>query len=142
MFHCATLLPYDPQDPQQLTKRKFLECNTAMIVFKDGPPPFDPLELVSDVTCIVIIVELLETATPSSPAKYRVAAVVRDGVAPFGPDLPRSGEFLHGEALRDFILAKVVNGVQTAMDLEQFRAPTRKCEERCSTKLCRKSIEK
>jgi len=88
-------------------------------------------------------VELLETASETAPARYRVACVVKQGVGAFGPELPASGEFTHGEELyvcvcvcvtvvllllmclthksslrrRSFILSKVVNGVQTSMQL-------------------------
>jgi hypothetical protein len=140
MYHVATLLPYDPQDPQQLTKRKYLESNTAMIVFKDGPPALNPRELITDVTCVVIVVELIETATLTSPvAKYRIAVVVKDGVAPFGPDMPRSGEFKHGEQMRDFILAKLINGVQASMELPRFREPFQQARAALLRELSRKS---
>lgn len=139
MFHVATLLPYDPQDPQQIAKRKYLESNTAMIVFKDGPPALDPRELITDVTCVVIVVELTETATQTAPAKYRVAVVVKDGVTPFGPDMPRSGEFKHGDVLRDFILAKLINGVQASMELPKFREPFQQARAALLWELTRKS---
>jgi hypothetical protein len=139
MFHVATLLPYDPQDPQQIAKRKYLESNTAMIVFKDGPPALDPRELITDVTCVVIVVELMETASPTAPAKYRVAVVVKDGVTPFGPDMPRSGEFKHGDVLRDFILAKLINGVQASMELPKFREPFQQARAALLWELTRKS---
>jgi RAP1 GTPase activating protein 1 len=139
MYHVATLLPYDPQDPQQVAKRKYLESNTAMIVFKDGPPALDPRELITDVTCVVIVVELVETATQTAPAKYRVAVVVKDGVTPFGPDMPRSGEFKHGDQLRDFILAKLINGVQASMELPKFREPFQQARAALLRELTRKS---
>ena len=97
MYHVATLLPYDPADARQSTKRKYLESNTAMIVFKDGcgeataragrprcdaaaarrPPALSPLELASSVTCVIIVVELVEPATDAAAARYRVATVVK-----------------------------------------------------------------
>jgi hypothetical protein len=68
-------------------------------------------------------VELIETASETAPARYRVATVVKQGVGAFGPELPANGEFKHGEELRDFLIAKVVNGVQTSMQLPEFREP-------------------
>ena len=42
MFHVAPLLPYNPQDEQQVCKKRHIGNDVVIIVFKESSVPFDP----------------------------------------------------------------------------------------------------
>ena len=41
MYHVATLLPYRPEDPQQLEKKRHIGNDLAIIIFQQGDDKFD-----------------------------------------------------------------------------------------------------
>jgi hypothetical protein len=41
MFHVAPLLPYYPNDPQQLERKRHLGNDVVLIMFLDSPTPID-----------------------------------------------------------------------------------------------------
>jgi len=45
MFHVATLLPYNPSDPQQVCKKRHIGNDVVVIIFKENNIPFDPLAI-------------------------------------------------------------------------------------------------
>jgi len=42
MFHVSTLIPYVPDDEQQIERKRHIGNDIVMIVFKEGTQPFDP----------------------------------------------------------------------------------------------------
>lgn len=42
MFHVATLLPFKPQDVQQVERKRHLGNDIIVIIFKDGDPGYTP----------------------------------------------------------------------------------------------------
>jgi len=54
---------------------------------------------------------------------YRVTVVTKTDVPVFGPSLPRSGIFHNTSSLRDFLLAKGINGENAAYLAPKFSKP-------------------
>jgi hypothetical protein len=42
MFHVSTLIPFVPDDEQQIERKRHIGNDIVMIVFKEGSQPFDP----------------------------------------------------------------------------------------------------
>ena len=47
MFHVANYLPFNNFDPQQVERKRHLGNDVIIIVFKEGEPQFDPIEIKS-----------------------------------------------------------------------------------------------
>jgi hypothetical protein len=44
MFHVSTLLPFFPEDPQQVERKRHLGNDVVIVIFREGPnDPFTPL---------------------------------------------------------------------------------------------------
>ena len=47
MYHVANMLPYDPQDEQQIARKKHIGNDVVVFIFMMGAGPFDPSSFVS-----------------------------------------------------------------------------------------------
>jgi hypothetical protein len=47
MFHVGTLLPFTPQDEQQVERKRHIGNDVVVIVFVEGDQLFDPLQFSS-----------------------------------------------------------------------------------------------
>lgn len=43
MFHVSTMLPFNPNDEQQVCKKRHIGNDVVVIIFKENNIPFDPL---------------------------------------------------------------------------------------------------
>ncbi|XP_053908427.1 signal-induced proliferation-associated protein 1 [Cuculus canorus] len=113
MFHVSTMLPFTPRNPQQLLRKRHIGNDIVTIVFQEpGAKPFSPRALRSHFQHIFIVVRVHH---PCSPHTHYSVAVMRPEDTPlFGPPLPSGRCFLGGSGLRDFLLAKAINGENAA----------------------------
>jgi hypothetical protein len=78
MFHVAPLLPFYPNDKQQLERKRHLGNDIVVIVFQDAEEPFSPAWLKSEFNHIFVIVTPVEDGKkvsrmlfpPSEDEKY------------------------------------------------------------------------
>ncbi|KAM9259560.1 LOW QUALITY PROTEIN: pecanex-like protein 3, partial [Morus bassanus] len=121
MFHVSTMLPFTPSNPQQLLRKRHIGNDIVTIVFQEpGARPFSPRALRSHFQHVFIVVRAHEPCTPRT--SYSVAVVRPQETPLFGPGLAAGQRFPGGAGLREFLLAKAINGENAAV--------TRGCEAR------------
>uniref|UniRef100_A0A8V5GNA7 Uncharacterized protein n=1 Tax=Melopsittacus undulatus TaxID=13146 RepID=A0A8V5GNA7_MELUD len=113
MFHVSTMLPFTPSNPQQLLRKRHIGNDIVTIVFQEpGAKPFSPRALRSHFQHIFLVVRAHEPCTPRT--SYSVAAVRPQDTPLFGPPLTPGQRFEGGSGLREFLLAKAINGENAA----------------------------
>ncbi|XP_076142171.1 signal-induced proliferation-associated 1-like protein 2 isoform X2 [Alosa pseudoharengus] len=121
MFHVSTLLPYTPNNKQQLLRKRHIGNDIVTIVFQEpGSLPFTPKNIRSHFQHVFVIVKVHNPCTEN--VCYSVAVSRSKDVPPFGPPIPKGVTFPKSAVFRDFLLAKVINGENAAHKSEKFRA--------------------
>ncbi|XP_013861357.1 signal-induced proliferation-associated 1-like protein 2 isoform X3 [Austrofundulus limnaeus] len=121
MFHVSTMLPYTPNNRQQLLRKRHIGNDIVTIVFQEpGALPFTPKNIRSHFQHVFVIVKVHNPCTEN--VCYSVAVSRSKDVPPFGPPIPKSVTFPKSAVFRDFLLAKVINGENAAHKSEKFRA--------------------
>ncbi|KAM9365373.1 signal-induced proliferation-associated 1-like protein 2 isoform 2-T3 [Pholidichthys leucotaenia] len=121
MFHVSTMLPYTPNNRQQLLRKRHIGNDIVTIVFQEpGALPFTPKNIRSHFQHVFVIVKVHSPCTDN--VCYSVAVSRSKDVPPFGPPIPKSVTFPKSAVFRDFLLAKVINGENAAHKSEKFRA--------------------
>ncbi|XP_054655708.1 signal-induced proliferation-associated 1-like protein 2 isoform X2 [Dunckerocampus dactyliophorus] len=121
MFHVSTMLPYTPNNRQQLLRKRHIGNDIVTIVFQEpGALPFTPKSIRSHFQHVFVIVKVHNPCTEN--VCYSVAVSRSKDVPPFGPPIPKSVTFPKSAVFRDFLLAKVINGENAAHKSEKFRA--------------------
>ncbi|PRP87563.1 hypothetical protein PROFUN_04590 [Planoprotostelium fungivorum] len=115
MFHVPTLIPYTPNDPQQVERKR----HVVIIVFKHGDTAFSPTVIKSQFNHVFVVVQPVYDGT-TKRLRYKVAVTSKRGVPPFGPPIPTTAFFNHDENFRDFMLKKLLNGERAAMEAPIF----------------------
>jgi len=121
-YHVSTMLPYDKDDKQQIQRKRHIGNDIVCYIFLDGKSKFDPATIVSQFLHVFIVVQPLQPEE-SLGIGYRVTVVTKTDVPVFGPSLPRSGIFHNTSSLRDFLLAKGINGENAAYLAPKFSKP-------------------
>ncbi|XP_062257062.1 signal-induced proliferation-associated 1-like protein 2 isoform X4 [Platichthys flesus] len=121
MFHVSTMLPYTPNNRQQLLRKRHIGNDIVTIVFQEpGALPFTPKSIRSHFQHVFVIVKVHNPCTEN--VCYSVSVSRSKDVPPFGPPIPKSVTFPKSAVFRDFLLAKVINGENAAHKSEKFRA--------------------
>ncbi|GJJ68616.1 hypothetical protein EMPS_00962 [Entomortierella parvispora] len=121
MYHCAPLLPCDPQDLQQIERRRFIGNDIVVIVFKenDDDEQFDLTSVGSRQNHIICVVRPIPGANGSEPTSYRIKIAVKDGIRNFSPlDFP--SVLTKDDASRDLLLLKLICGERAAYSAKAF----------------------
>ncbi|XP_016063766.1 PREDICTED: signal-induced proliferation-associated protein 1 [Miniopterus natalensis] len=120
MFHVSTMLPYTPNNQQQLLRKRHIGNNIVTIVFQEpGSKPFSPTTIRSHFQHVFLVVRAQAPCTPHT--SYRVAVSRTQDTPAFGPVLPPGGgPFPANADFRAFLLAKALNGEQAAGHARQF----------------------
>lgn len=105
MFHVSTLLPFRPNDPQQMARKSRIGNDIVAIVFQEGGPC--EFRIVSQFLRVYLIVSPIDI---NGTTHYRLACCYKEGVSSFGPTISEYQIFPKGDFLRSFLLSKVVNG--------------------------------
>ncbi|XP_049339710.1 signal-induced proliferation-associated 1-like protein 3 isoform X2 [Astyanax mexicanus] len=122
MFHVSTMLPYMPNNPQQLLRKRHIGNDIVTIIFQEpGALPFTPQNIRSHFQHVFLIIRVHSPCSDNTC--YSVAVTRMKDVPPFGPPLPPSGvTFRDPAAFRSFLLAKIINAENAAHKSEKFHA--------------------
>ncbi|XP_052438492.1 signal-induced proliferation-associated 1-like protein 3 isoform X2 [Carassius gibelio] len=122
MFHVSTMLPYMPNNPQQLLRKRHIGNDIVTIIFQEpGAQPFTPQNIRSHFQHVFVIVHVHNPCSDNTC--YSVAVTRMKDVPPFGPALPSNGvTFRDPAAFRAFLLAKIINAENAAHKSEKFHA--------------------
>lgn len=121
MFHVSTMLPYTPNNRQQLLRKRHIGNDIVTIVFQEpGALPFTPQGVRSHFQHVFIIVRAHNPCTDA--VCYSVAVTRSKDVPPFGPPIPSGVTFRKSDVFRDFLLAKTINAENAAHKSAKFRA--------------------
>ncbi|KAM4697109.1 signal-induced proliferation-associated 1-like protein 3 [Rhinophrynus dorsalis] len=119
MFHVSTLLPYTPNNRQQLLRKRHIGNDIVTIIFQEpGALPFTPQNIRSHFQHVFIIVRAHDPCTEN--VCYSVAVTRSKDVPPFGPPIPNGVTFRKSDVFRDFLLAKVINAENAAHKSDKF----------------------
>lgn len=105
MFHVSTLLPHNPEDPQQIERKKHIGNDIVVIIFQDeDAEPFDPSIMRSWFNHVFIIVRPIRI---DGETKYKCSVVSKEGVLDHTPLLPKPAIFeKKPHTFRKFLLTK------------------------------------
>lgn len=93
MFHVSTLLPYTPNNRQQLLRKRHIGNDIVTIIFQEPhAKPFTPKTIRSQFQHVFIIVRQVSSAVPGQ-IEYQVAVSRSKEVPVFGPPIPDGGLF-------------------------------------------------
>ncbi|KAI1897294.1 hypothetical protein AGOR_G00081840 [Albula goreensis] len=121
MFHVSTMLPYTPNNKQQLLRKRHIGNDIVTIVFQEpGAQPFTPKNIRSHFQHVFVIVRVHSPCSDNTC--YSVAVARSRDVPSFGPPIPKEVTFPKSTVFRDFLLAKVINAENAAHKSEKFRA--------------------
>lgn len=121
MYHVSTELPHDPDNPQQVERKRHIGNDVVVIVFQDGPNGgFKPSTITSKFNHVYAVVQPVKRKDSSSKRKskttgYRISLVSKHGVRLHGPVLPNPKYIWpKNEETRKFFLTKLINAERAA----------------------------
>ncbi|XP_066529660.1 signal-induced proliferation-associated 1-like protein 1 isoform X2 [Hoplias malabaricus] len=121
MFHVSTMLPYTPNNKQQLLRKRHIGNDIVTIVFQEpGAHPFTPKNIRSHFQHVFIIVRVHNPCSDSTC--YSVAVSRSSDVPPFGPPIPKDVTLPKSTIFRDFLLTKIINAENAAHKSDKFGA--------------------
>ncbi|XP_029454599.1 signal-induced proliferation-associated 1-like protein 1 isoform X1 [Rhinatrema bivittatum] len=139
MFHVSTLLPYTPNNKQQLLRKRHIGNDIVTIVFQEpGAQSFSPKNIRSHFQHVFVIVRTHNPCTDS--VCYSVAVTRSRDVPSFGPPIPKGVTFPKSTVFRDFLLAKVINAENAAHKSEKFRAMATRTRQEYLKDLAEKNV--
>uniref|UniRef100_A0A8D0HMA8 Signal induced proliferation associated 1 like 3 n=1 Tax=Sphenodon punctatus TaxID=8508 RepID=A0A8D0HMA8_SPHPU len=119
MFHVSTMLPYTPNNRQQLLRKRHIGNDIVTVIFQEpGALPFTPQNIRSHFQHVFIIVRVHSPCTEN--ICYSMAVTRSKDAPPFGPPIPSVITFRKYEGFRDFLLAKVINAENAAHKSDKF----------------------
>ncbi|XP_069587529.1 signal-induced proliferation-associated 1-like protein 1 isoform X7 [Ranitomeya imitator] len=139
MFHVSTMLPYTPNNKQQLLRKRHIGNDIVTIVFQEpGAQPFSPKNIRSHFQHVFVVVRAHNPCTDS--VCYSVAVTRSRDVPAFGPPIPKSFTFPKSTVFRDFLLTKVINAENAAHKSEKFRAMATRTHQEYLKDLAEKNV--
>ncbi|XP_061610308.1 signal-induced proliferation-associated 1-like protein 1 isoform X1 [Phyllopteryx taeniolatus] len=121
MFHVSTMLPYTPNNKQQLLRKRHIGNDIVTIVFQEpGALPFTPKNIRSHFQHVFVVVRAHNPCSDNT--SYSVAVTRSKDMPSFGPPIPEGVTFPKSSVFRDFLLAKVINAENAAHKSHKFRA--------------------
>ncbi|VVC37072.1 Hypothetical protein CINCED_3A010066 [Cinara cedri] len=119
MFHVSTMLPFTPNNRQQLLRKRHIGNDIVTIVFQEpGAQPFSPKNIRSQFQHVFIVVRVINPCTENT--QYSVAVTRSKEVEMFGPPIPTEAVFKKSKEFSDFLLAKIINAENAAHRSEKF----------------------
>ncbi|MDP2436895.1 MAG: GTPase-activating protein [archaeon] len=116
IFHVPTLMPFFPDDPQAVERKRHVGNDIVTVVFQDkDAPPFCPTSVRTTFTHVYIVVREVEEG------RYDVGVVSRHNVPEFGPPLPSAELFEDNLIFRKWLLYKLVNAERASLYHPTFR---------------------
>ncbi|GBP64571.1 Signal-induced proliferation-associated 1-like protein 1 [Eumeta japonica] len=119
MFHVSTMLPYTPNNRQQLLRKRHIGNDIVTIVFQEpGAAPFTPRNIRSQFQHVFVVVRAIDPCTENT--HYSIAVSRAKEVPLFGPPIKEGAVYPKGEAFTDLLLSKVINGENAAIQSPKF----------------------
>jgi signal-induced proliferation-associated 1 like protein 1 len=105
MFHVSTLLPFTPNNKQQLLRKSRIGNDIVTIIFQEAnAKPFTPKDnFKSHFQHVFIVVRQLPSSGQGQPVKYAVAVMRSKEVPVFGPPIPEGGIFTKSKKSQLFL---------------------------------------
>lgn len=118
-FHVSSLLPFTPNNRQQLLRKRHIGNDIVTIVFQEpGALPFTPRNIRSQFQHVFIIIRVINPCTENT--QYQVAVTRSKEVPVFGPPIKTGATFPKSKAFVEFLLAKIINAEHAAHRSEKF----------------------
>lgn len=119
MFHVSTMLPFTPNNRQQLLRKRHIGNDIVTIVFQEpGSLPFTPKNIRSQFQHVFVVVRAINPCTDHT--QYKVSVSRSKEVPVFGPPIRGNGVYSKGKTFADFLLAKIINAENAAHRSEKF----------------------
>ncbi|XP_058453895.1 signal-induced proliferation-associated 1-like protein 1 isoform X2 [Malaya genurostris] len=119
MFHVSTMLPFTPNNRQQLLRKRHIGNDIVTVVFQEpGALPFTPKNIRSQFQHVFIIVRAVNPCTDHT--QYRVSVSRSKEVPVFGPPVRPGALYAKSKHFADFLLSKVINAENAAHRSEKF----------------------
>lgn len=119
MFHVSTMLPFTPNNRQQLLRKRHIGNDIVTIVFQEpGSLPFTPKNIRSQFQHVFIIVRAVNPCTENT--HYKVAVSRSKEVPVFGPPIRAGALYSKSKIFSEFLVSKVINAENAAHRSEKF----------------------
>jgi len=114
MYHVSTMLPAT-ENATQVERKRHIGNDVVVIIFQDGPAPFNPGAMLSKFNHVYAVVQVdPEATTAHGKTYYKFGIASKEGVVPHGPVLPANPLFECGPFFREFLLTKLINAERAA----------------------------
>jgi len=121
MFHVSTMLPFTPNNRQQLSRKRHIGNDMVTIIFQEpGALPFSPITVRSHFQHVFIIVRVSNPCTDN--VSYRVAISRVKDVPAFGPPIQPGATYQKCAEFHDFLLTKIINAENAVHRSKKFAA--------------------
>lgn len=135
MFHVSTMLPFTPNNRQQLLRKRHIGNDIVTIVFQEpGALPFTPKNIRSQFQHVFVIVRAVNPGSENT--YYRVAVSRSKEVPVFGPPIRINALYQKGKHFADFLLAKIINAENAAHRSEKFATMATRTRQEYLKDLC------
>lgn len=135
MFHVSTMLPFTPNNRQQLLRKRHIGNDIVTIVFQEpGALPFTPKNIRSQFQHVFVIVRAVNPCSENT--HYRVAVSRSKEVPVFGPPIRSNAWYQKGKHFADFLLAKIINAENAAHRSEKFATMATRTRQEYLKDLC------
>lgn len=117
MFHVSTLIPCDPNNSQQITRKRYIGNDMVTIIFQDeGSWPFSPKSFVSQFQHVFIVIQAVMN---KDKLMYRIAVFRLKDVPCFGPYITQEF-YVPDQYFRHFLLTKIINAEYACLKANKF----------------------
>uniref|UniRef100_A0A0K0FAP0 Signal-induced proliferation-associated 1-like protein 1 (inferred by orthology to a human protein) n=1 Tax=Strongyloides venezuelensis TaxID=75913 RepID=A0A0K0FAP0_STRVS len=121
MFHISTMLPFTPNNKQQLLRKRHIGNDMVTIIFQEpGALPFSPITVRSHFQHVFIIVRVNNPCTDN--VSYTIAISRAKDVPTFGPVIPNNATFGKSTEFHDFLITKIINAENAVHRSKKFAA--------------------
>ncbi|KAL9542419.1 hypothetical protein MBANPS3_008626 [Mucor bainieri] len=135
MYHVAALMPLRQHDTQQVHRKRYIGNDIVCIVFMeqgDGTATaqrFTPESIRSQFLHVFIVV-YYERRIEDKQDTWRVEVLYNKDVKPFSPPVPSPPIFYDEDALRGFLLLKLINAENASLkSSDKFTLPNNKARQ-------------
>ncbi|KAI1711804.1 rap/ran-GAP domain-containing protein [Ditylenchus destructor] len=121
MFHVSTMLPFTPNNKQQLSRKRHIGNDMVTIIFQEPDAlPFSPITVRSHFQHVFIVIRVNNPCTEN--VSYGVAVSRAKDVPVFGPPIQPGANYQKCAEFHDFLLTKIINAENAVHRSKKFAA--------------------